>query len=77
ITECRLTSTPDRVITLPAAATAGWELVATSAMPNLSAYMPDNLSTRQLGYVLRVRAGQDKAAEVISQLFNSCKPEKA
>lgn len=77
ITECRLTSTPDRIISLPAAATAGWEQVATSAMPNLSAYMPDNLSTRQLGYVLRVRAGQDKAAEVISQLFNSCKPEKA
>lgn len=75
IAECRLTSTPDRILSAPAARCLGWEQVAASAIDHLSDYMVDNLSTRQIGYTLRTRVGQAKADKEIERLFKLCRPE--
>lgn len=77
IAESRLTAQPSRVLTMPVASTIAWEQVAASAIPALSNYMCDNLSSRQIGYTLRLRAGQPKAETEINRLLDSCKPEKA
>ena len=77
IGDCRLTAQPPRILSMPVAACHGWEQVAASAIPHLSNYMADNLSSRQIGYTLRTRAGQPKAEQDIARLFESCKPDQA
>ena len=77
IDDCRLTAQPPRILSMPVAACHGWEQVAASAIPHLSNYMADNLSSRQIGYTLRTRAGQPKAEQDIARLFESCKPDQA
>lgn len=76
IAESRLTGQPPRVLSMPVAACCGWEQVATSALPHLENYLSDNLSSRQVGYTLRLRAGQPQAAVEIERLMASCKPVK-
>ncbi|MDE6453731.1 MAG: ATP-binding protein [Muribaculaceae bacterium] len=73
--ECRLGSAPDRVVGINIARVHAWELVAASAMQGLANYCVDNLSSRQAGYTMRVRAGQPEAEAALARLFDSCKPQ--
>lgn len=76
ISDSRLTSQPARLLDMPVAGMHGCELVASSAFEQVEKFMTASLNSRQIGFTLRVRVGQDAARQEIARLFEQCKPQK-
>lgn len=66
IPAAHLTSTPERIVEMPANATVACELVAESQVENFSVSLATKLTSRQLGYTMRCSYDSEKAREIIA-----------